>query len=375
MALRRLLPGVTSQLSLRLSAAVTLFIVGSLLMLEWVTRVLDTGAQQGILALYLVFALIGGVGLAFFLDVLVTRPLGQVVRHVRTATRYGWTRPTPIPRGRGEIAELAAALEDLRLRVEEKQVALNELNEELELRVVRRTQELQRAQSQLVHAAKMAGIGQLGAGVAHEVNNPNGIILSRAGYLLSVADEEGLDPDVIEDLEIIQSQSRRIADVTGNLLKFGRRGVGARAALDLSAIANLIAELLAPSAQRAGVELLIEAEPGARAYGCQGELEQVVFNLVKNAIDACAEGRSVTVSTAPGLLQVVDEGIGVPAEVLPRVFEPFYTTKPVGSGTGLGLSVSYGIVTDHGGTIDVASPGPSGRGTVFTVTLPQEATP
>ena len=254
-------------------------------------------------------------------------------------------------------------------------MALNELNEELELRVVRRTQELQRAQSQLVHAAKMAGIGQLGAGVAHEVNNPNGIILSRAGYLLSVADEEGLDPDVIEDLEIIQSQSRRIADVTGNLLKFGRRGVGARAALDLSVIANLIAELLAPSAQRAGVELLIEAEPGARAYGCQGELEQVVFNLVKNAIDACAEGRSVTVSTAPGLLQVVDEGIGVPAEVLPRVFEPFYTTKPVGSGTGLGLSVSYGIVTDHGGTIDVASPGPSGRGTVFTVTLPQEATP
>jgi signal transduction histidine kinase len=375
MAFRRLLPGVTSPLSLRLSAAVTLFIVGSLLMLEWVTRGFDTGAQQGVLAIYFVFALIGGVGLAFSLDLLVTRPLGQVVGHVRRATRDGWTQPTPIPRGRGEIAELAVALEDLRLRVVEKQAALNELNEELEDRVALRTEELQSAQSQLVHAAKMAGVGQLGAGVAHEVNNPNGIILSRAGYLLSVADEEGLDPDVIEDLEIIESQSRRIAEVTGNLLKFGRRGAGVRATVDLTQLARLIAGLLSRPAQRAGVHLVIEAESDARAHGSHSELEQVVFNLVKNAIDASEQGGTVTVSTRPGAVQVTDEGSGVPDEVLPRIFEPFFTTKPVGSGTGLGLSVSYGIVTDHGGTIDATSPGPSGCGTVFTVTLPQEPTP
>ncbi len=373
--LRRLLPGVTSPLSLRLSAAVTLFIVGSLLMLEWVTRGFETGAQQGVLALYFFFALLGGTGLAFFLDLLVTKPLGRVVGHVRTATREGWTQPTPIPPGRGEIGELATALEDLRLRVVEKQAALNQLNEELEDRVARRNAELQATQEQLVHAAKMAGVGQLSAGVAHEVNNPNGIILSRAGYLLSVADEEGLDPDVIEDLEIIEGQARRIAEVTGNLLKFGRRSPSTRTALDLSQIAGLIAELLARSAEHKGVALIVEPAQGARAHGSRTELEQVVFNLVKNALDACEPGGTVTVSARPGCLEVVDDGAGVPADLLPRIFEPFFTTKPVGSGTGLGLSVSYGIVTDHGGTIDVYSPGPSGRGTVFIVRLPQEPTP
>ncbi len=375
MPLRRLLPGVTSPLSLRLSAAVTLFIVGSLLMLEWVTRGFDTGAQQGVLAIYFVFALLGGVGLAWALDLLVTRPLGQVVGHVRTATREGWNLPTPIPRGRGEIAELAAALEDLRRRVVENQAALNELNEDLEDRVAKRTEELQNAQAQLVHAAKMAGVGQLGAGVAHEVNNPNGVILSRAGYLLSVADEEGLDPDVIEDLEIIESQSRRIAEVTGNLLKFGRRSVSARETLDLARVAGLIVELLGRAAERAGVSLQLEAQPQARVHGSRSELEQVAFNLVKNAIDASAEGGIVRIQAGPGSLIVEDEGSGVPPDVLPRIFEPFFTTKPVGRGTGLGLSVSYGIVTDHGGTIDAKSPGPSGRGTIFTVRLPQESTP
>lgn len=372
MAPRRRVPGVSSPLSLRLSATVTLFIVGSLLLVEWLTRGFDTGAQQGILALYMVFAFVGGVGLAFALDVLVTRPLGQVVGHVRNATLEGWTLETPIPRGKGEIAELAVALEDLRLRVEEKQTALNQLNEQLEDRVAQRTAELQAAQAQLVHAAKMAGIGQLGAGVAHEVNNPNGIILSRAGYLLSVADEEGLDPDVIEDLEVIESQARRIADITGGLLKFGRRSNTARGALDLTRVAELIIELLARSAERSGVALSLEVAAGPLAHGSRSELEQVIFNLVKNAIEASEAGGEVRVEARPSAIRVIDQGSGIPPDVLPRIFEPFYTSKPVGAGTGLGLSVSYGIVADHGGAIQAESPGPEGCGTVFSVQLPEE---
>ncbi len=372
MAFRLNLPGVSSPLSLRLSATVTLFIVGSLLFVEWLTRGFETGAQQGILALYFVFALVGGVGLAWALDLLVTRPLGQVVRHVRTATREGWAQQTPIPRLEGEIGELARALEDLRLRVLEKQGDLNTLNEELEDRVVRRTSELQQAQAQLVHAAKMVGIGQLGAGVAHEVNNPTGIILTRAGYLLSVADEEGLDPDVIEDLEIIQGQARRIAGITGNLLKFGHRSSSVRAEMDLGAVVQLIADLLGMTAERSEVTLVVQVEEGAMAHGSRSEIEQVVFNLAKNAIEASEAGAQVSLEASPGCIRVTDTGTGIPADRLPRIFEPFYTTKGVGSGTGLGLSVSYGIVTDHGGTIRALSPGPSGRGTMFTVVLPKQ---
>ncbi len=350
----------------------TLFIVGSLLCVEWLTRGFETGIQQGILAVWFVCALVGGLGLAWALDLLVTRPLGTVVRHVRTAAEEGWTRSTPIPAVEGEIAELARALEDLRVAVVEKEEALGLLNEELEDRVVQRTEELEEAQAQLVRAAKMAGVGQLGAGVAHEVNNPTGIILSRAGYLLSVADEEGLDPDVIDDLETIEDQARRIAEITGNLLKFGRRGSGARQQLDLGDVATLIRDLLARSAERAGVEIVLDIQGAAPAFGAHGELEQVVFNLVKNAIEATEPGGHVWLVARPGKVQVVDEGIGMEPREVDHVFEPFFTTKKVGSGTGLGLSVSYGIVTAHGGTIQARSPGPSGRGSVFTVDLPTE---
>jgi signal transduction histidine kinase len=364
--------GVSSPLSLRLSATVTLFIVSSLVLLEWLTRGFETGAQQGVLALYLVFAFVGGVGLAWALDLLVTKPLGQVVGHVRTAAQHGWTQPTPIPRVRGEIGELARALEDLRQRMIEKQTALNRLNEVLEDRVAERTSELQSAQAQLVHAAKMAGIGKLGAGVAHEVNNPNAIILSRAGWLLSIADEEGLDPDVIDDLEIIRGQSRRIAEITGNLLKFGRLSSSSRAPLDLGLVIELVVGLLERSALRSGVTLSTQVEADAGAFGCRSEIEQVVFNLVQNAIDASPSGGVVCLVASPGCIQVADHGAGIPPDVLPRIFEPFYTTKGIGQGTGLGLSVSYGIVTDHGGNISAESPGPEGLGTLFTVELPQE---
>ncbi len=350
----------------------TLFIVGSLLLVEWLTRGFETGVQQGILALWFVAALLGGVGLAWALDLLVTRPLGQVVRHVRIATEEGWDRPTPIPSVEGEIAELARALEDLRVAVREKEDALGLLNEELEDRVVQRTEELQEAQAQLVHAAKMAGVGQLGAGVAHEVNNPTGIILSRVGYLLSVADEEGLDPDVIEDLETVEGQARRIAAITGNLLKFGRRGSAERGIVDLGDVCTLIRDLLGPSALRAGVDLVLDIQGVAPAFGAQGELEQVVFNLVKNGVEASEQGGKVWLVARAGQVQVIDDGAGMKPEHLDRIFEPFFTTKKVGSGTGLGLSVSYGIVTAHGGTIRARSPGPSGRGSVFTVELPVE---
>ena len=360
-----------SLLAFRLSVVLSYGVVGALLLVIFLTVGVEPSMRRGLRVLFLVGAFLGALGLGFVLDRLVTRPVQHLVQQVRVAVGHGWSEALEVPRWRGEITELGNALEELRSAMVEKQEALGILNADLEDRVRQRSEALERAQAQLVEAGKLAGLGQMAAGVAHEVNNPTGIVLSRVGYLLSIGEEEGVSEEILADLGVIEDQARRISKITRGLLDFSRPAEGLYSQVDLLVLCQEVVDLLQHKAASVAVELSIDAPlegPAALCWGSGDELGQVAFNLVINAIDATGPKGQVVLRPAPGTLEVVDTGTGIPGASLGHLFEPFFTPKEPGRGTGLGLSISWAIVTSHGGTIEVESE--EGSGTTMRVILP-----
>ncbi len=224
-------------------------------------------------------------------------------------------------------------------------------------------------------AEKLAALGTLAAGLAHELNNPIGIISSRVELMLLEAAGDSLPPDVRDDLEVLHRHAQRVARIVQGLLSFARQSAGAWGPVDLNQVVDETLLLIEKQVARDGIALLRSLTPGLPLIeGDANAIQQVLMNLVINARDAMREGGQITVATEAGRtprevrLLVRDTGIGIPPEILPRIFDPFFTTKP--SGTGLGLSISYGIVREHGGTVSVESE--PGKGTTFTVTLPAD---
>lgn len=365
-----MLHGRRPGISLKLSATLSLMIVGEMVLLAALLG-REPQSPTAVVFMFVLGALAAGLVLAAALDWLVTRPLLHLLQQVRDLPARGYATPVRA-RGIDEPRELGEALEAMRQVVVSREEELRRLNQELEARVEARTAELRRAQQQLVQAEKLASVGELAGGVAHEINNPTGVILARASYLVSVADEEGFDPDVIEDLEVVVHQATRIRTITGDLLSFGRRAGGTVEAVELREVATLAVNLLRHAATRASVEVTVAPGDAGAVRGRREGLEQAIFNLLKNAIEATPPGGRVEVGIreeeAQVALTVDDTGPGVPPDLRGRIFDPFFTTKPVGKGTGLGLSVTYGIVSDHEGRIEVEE-APTG-GARFQVVLP-----
>ena len=355
-------------MAVRLSVGLILFVIVALLLAEASLSGIPHEQRQGQLLRFSAVALTAGIALAALIDSLVTRPILRLIGQVRSAEASGWDTPLSIPPNRGEITELGQSLEGLRSSIHDHQMAIDKLNSELENRVLERSRELEETQAQLLQAAKLAAVGQLAAGVAHEVNNPTGIMLTRIGFLLTTADEEGLDPELIEDLETLQNQAKRIATITQNLLRFSRRSDLNATLCSLEEIAELTASLLAHTAKQNNTVLRCEHHPSPLISIDRAAIEQVCFNLVKNAIDSGAT--EVTLHTRANQIQVIDNGCGMNDETRNQIFDPFFTTKEVGKGSGLGLSVSYGIVERHNGELSVTSS--PGTGSTFTVTLSSE---
>jgi PAS domain S-box-containing protein len=223
-------------------------------------------------------------------------------------------------------------------------------------------------------ADKLAALGTLAAGLAHELNNPIGIISARIEVMLMEAQARSLPAALVEDLRVLQRHALRVARIARGLLSFARPGRGQSGPVDLNQVVEETLALAERQISRAGVTVRRGLAPGLPPIpGHADTLQQVVLNLVKNAADAIeGEGEirieTRSVDTPPGGVQLVvsDTGRGIPPEAISRIFDPFYTTKT--DGTGLGLSVSHGIVRDHGGTIDVQSR--PGAGTTFVLTFP-----
>ncbi|WP_278620071.1 ATP-binding protein [Ectopseudomonas oleovorans] len=247
------------------------------------------------------------------------------------------------------------------------------IRERLEREVALRTAELRQAQDGLVHAAKMAALGQMSAALAHEINQPLTALQMQLGSLRLLLDS-GRPEAVRDGLQRIDGLLQRMAALTGHLKTFARKTpAGLSERLCLGDVLEQALQLLAPRMRSEQVELRTQIDDEAEVLGDAIRIEQVILNLLHNALDAMAESESrillVRIAREDDgcLLSVEDSGGGIAEETLGRVFEPFFTTKPVGQGLGLGLAVSYGIVRDLGGTLEAHN---GELGAVFTLRLP-----
>ena len=230
----------------------------------------------------------------------------------------------------------------------------------------------------VARAEKLAAIGRLAAGVVHEINNPLATISACAEALESRVNEgafegsQALD-DLREYLGLIRSEAFRCKNITMGLLDFSRTRSSGRTPVDLGEVVDSATRLLSHQKRASGISFDIQrAERLPSVSGDPGQLQQVIIALAANAVDAMPNGGQLTITTKHDtrsvLVEVTDTGFGIPPENVAKIFEPFFTTKEVGKGTGLGLAVCYGILTEHGGSLDVQST--PGVGTTFTISLP-----
>lgn len=231
-------------------------------------------------------------------------------------------------------------------------------------------EERHRLQEQLLHADRLATIGKLAAGIAHELSEPLGAIL---GFAQLAGQVPGLPEQTRRDLEKIVQASLRAREIIKKLLFFGRQTPPAQAPIDLNRVVTEGLTILEPRFAAQAVRLTLRLGSDLpQLVADPGQVQQVVVNLVLNSIQAMPGGGEIEIATEEDgefvLLSVTDTGVGMSREVLSQVFEPFFSTKEVGQGTGLGLSVVHGIVTAHKGRIDVSSE--PGRGSRFEVRLP-----
>jgi two-component system NtrC family sensor kinase len=227
-------------------------------------------------------------------------------------------------------------------------------------------------------ADKLAAVGRLAAGVVHEINNPLATIAACAEALEQRTSEGAFDgvegkEDLDEYLGLIKSEAFRCKSITTGLLDFSRVRTGDRHPLEINEILKSSANLISHQKRGDHVEIVLELAdelPAVNADG--GQIQQAVIALATNAIDAMPQGGKLTFRSAAQhksvAIEIEDTGVGIPADDMSKIFEPFFTTKEVGKGTGLGLAVCYGIITDHSGRLSVRSN--IGKGTTFTILLP-----
>ncbi|MCK9375048.1 MAG: PAS domain S-box protein [Syntrophobacterales bacterium] len=235
--------------------------------------------------------------------------------------------------------------------------------------------ELEAVQSQLVHTEKIASLGRMAAGVAHEINNPLAGILIYAELLQR---DLAADDAHRENLEVIVTQTMRCQQIVNRLLDFSRQTLGQKKLFDVNDVIHRCTELISHQAFFLNIKVVEHLDPLLpQIVGDPGQLQQVFTNLLLNAADAMNGQGRITIASRPTpredgiILTFTDTGPGIPVEIRDKIFEPFFTTKPPGKGTGLGLSIVYGVMQRHGGTIEADSS--PGEGTTFTIRLPLDS--
>lgn len=309
-------------------------------------------------------ALAIGIAAAVLGVLLVARPMCRLVEHARRIGRADLS-PMTTSAGKDEIAELGREMNAMCARLSDAHTAKL------------------KALEQLRHAERLSTVGKLASGLAHELGTPLNVITLRAK---AIAHGRAKGARAEEAAMIVVEQASKVTNLVRQLLNFARRRAPQRDVVDVHGVVRRTADLIQPVATKAKVRCEVDVAPSLRVRGDGGQLEQVLTNLMMNAIQAMSTGGILGVSmeaveATPPIDQggarsryvqvsVRDDGPGISEEVLEHLFEPFFTTKAVGEGTGLGLAVCYGIVRDHGGWIDVKTA--VGEGAVFSVYLPQE---
>lgn len=307
---------------------------------------------------YLVFSIISALVPNLLLVLLIvrtfSRPLGRITIAAVQVTNGAYGTEVDLRNSNDEIGLLAESFNEMSRKMASDIEQLRQLNE------------------QLIRTEKLAAMGTLSAGVAHEVNNP---LASISSLIQMMQRRENLDQDTAEKLKLISTQITRITQVTKDMMDFARARPAAKSLADINRIIEMSLRLASfdKSFQNLRLEKsYAEKLPGIFADGDQ--LQQVFLNLLLNARDAMPAGGelSVTTSNSDGeiKIEIADSGTGIEAANVKQIFDPFFTTKPAGKGTGLGLAVCYGIVTAHGGRIEAAAN--QNGGTTFLVALPAD---
>jgi two-component system NtrC family sensor kinase len=327
-------------------------------------------------SMMLTFLLVAGAGVAVVLAItyFITRsmilPLEEMVKASNRIAAGDLDHSVSIT-SQDEIGILANSFNKMLASIKTMKLELEEWGRTLEEKVNKRTEELVAVQMQMAQSEKLASIGRLAAGVAHEINNPLGGILTFSMLALEDCDD---DHPLKQSLEVIVKQTLRCRETVKGLLDFARQSSATPSLTEVNSVVDKTLLLLENQTIFQNIRTVRKFSPDLpNVLIDAGQLQQVVINLVINAVDAMEENGVLTMETCKAprteeiLVRVSDTGKGIPEDIMPLIFEPFFTTKKVGKGTGLGLSIVHGIITRVGGKIEVAS---SSKGATFTIRLP-----
>ncbi|ACD95411.1 integral membrane sensor signal transduction histidine kinase [Trichlorobacter lovleyi SZ] len=329
--------------------------------------------RNRIILLTVLLIILLGASLTFFTLHLVNRPVNELLRHTARLAQ-GQLDCEMTPTSNDELGELMRAFQLMTSNLRQARNDLEEWGRTLEEKVRDRSDQLQRMQMQLVHTEKLASLGELVAGIAHEINNPlSGILI----FSSLAAKDKRLDPALQGDLETISSEAQRCAGIVKGLLEFARDYQPKMTVCEINQVVLDSLRLVECQSVFQNVAILRQLDNDLpQIMADQNQLKQVFINIFINAGQAMQDlkrGELKIITTRAVepeggvMVRISDSGCGVPEEQLGKLFDPFFTTKGTG-GTGLGLSVSYGIIQAHGGTITAESV--IGVGTTFRISLP-----
>jgi len=339
-----------------------------------------------IIGLSLAFVVLAAILVSLLVQRTVYEPLADLEVGASRLASGNLDQPIPV-RGHDELGQLAESFNSMMEALRNSRVELEEWGRTLEQKVEEATRELHLAQAEAARGEKLASVGLLAAGIAHELNNPLTGVLTFSSLVRKQLPDGS--PEA-EDLDLVIQETRRCASIIRRLLDFAREKAPERAYADLNVLIERTVGLISESARASGITVETDLDPSLPTVWMDENLvEQVVMNMLVNAEHAIDEEGRITIRTrlrehfrrdgsgsepAPmAEIMIRDTGCGIPEENLQKIFDPFFTTKGVGKGTGLGLSVSHGTIEAHGGSIEVDSK--EGEGTEFRIYLPLEGSP
>ena len=337
-------------------------------------------------ALSLGFIVIAALSVGFFVHRLVYVPLRDLETGARRLSTGNLEQTIPV-RSEDEFGQLAASFNAMTVALRNSQSELREWGHTLEQKVAKRTQELRVAEAETARTEKLASVGLLAAGIAHELNNPLTGVLTFTSLLRKKMPDGSADA---EDLDLVIRETKRCATIIRRLLDFAREKAPEKKFTDLNQVIEETARIIERPASFRDIEIAMDLGRDLPPVWVDADLiKQVIMNMLVNAQHAIEHEGNITVrsrrfpqpkSSEPGIepvpmveISIIDTGCGIPEKNLKRIFDPFFTSKEVGKGTGLGLSVSHGIVRAHGGAIEVEST--VGKGSTFRIYLPLEPPP
>ena len=327
------------------------------------------------------FIALASLAIGFFVHRLVFLPLRDLEGAAERLSAGNLDQPIPVRSG-DEFGKLARSFNSMTDALRNSRAELRDWAHTLEQKVERRTQELRRAQAQTIRGEKLASVGLLASGVAHELNNPLTGILTFSHLLRQKMPDNSSDA---EDMDLVIRETKRCAAIIKRLLDFAREKQPEKKFTDINQIIEDTVRIVERPAHLRDIEITMDLDRTLPLIWIDADqIKQVIMNMLVNAQHAVEEKGSIAIGTRRAAeprpstqsaepipmveISIVDTGCGIPEKNLRRIFDPFFTSKDIGKGTGLGLSVSHGIVEAHGGVIEVQSK--VGEGSTFSVFLP-----